>query len=57
MAPRELAQRIYYDSRVYDSEILALLISRFGADRLMIGTDFPFDIKNAVPWPISQPKD
>jgi len=48
-SPRELAKRIYYDGLVYDTEILALLIKRFGVDRLMIGTDFPFDIYERDP--------
>jgi aminocarboxymuconate-semialdehyde decarboxylase len=48
-SPRELAKRIYYDGLVYDTEILALLIKRFGVDRLMVGTDFPFDIYERDP--------
>lgn len=45
--------RFYYDILVHDEASLELLVRRVGADRLMIGTDYPFkgDIPGgAVNW-------
>lgn len=46
-------RRFYYDCLIHDEVSLELLIRRVGVDRLMIGTDFPFqgDIPGgAVDW-------
>lgn len=37
-----LARRLYVDTLVLDPEHLRLLVHRFGADRLLVGTDSPF---------------
>jgi aminocarboxymuconate-semialdehyde decarboxylase len=41
VSPTELARRLYYDSVVYDTEVIDFVISRFGAERVCIGTDIP----------------
>jgi aminocarboxymuconate-semialdehyde decarboxylase len=38
----ELLRRLWVDTLVFDSEHIPLLIERFGADHLMLGSDFPF---------------
>ena len=38
----ELVRRLWVDSLVFDPEHLRLLAHRFGADRVVVGTDFPF---------------
>jgi aminocarboxymuconate-semialdehyde decarboxylase len=43
-APAELARRLYFDTLVYDDAALRALIDRFGANRLLMGSDFPFAI-------------
>jgi len=46
-------RRFYYDCLIHDEHALELLVRRVGADRLMIGTDFPYqgDIPGgAVNW-------
>ncbi|MEU2348905.1 amidohydrolase family protein [Modestobacter sp. NPDC049651] len=40
-APVELARRFWYDSMVFDRRALRFLIDYLGADRLLVGSDFP----------------
>jgi aminocarboxymuconate-semialdehyde decarboxylase len=39
--PAELARRFYYDSLVFDRRAISYLIDMLGADRLLVGSDFP----------------
>jgi aminocarboxymuconate-semialdehyde decarboxylase len=43
--PSEYAKKIYYDTVVGSEEALRFLIDRVGADRVVLGSDWPF-----VPW-------
>lgn len=36
--------RLYFDTILHDSSNLAHLVARVGADRVMLGTDYPFDM-------------
>ncbi|TNE35444.1 MAG: amidohydrolase [Alphaproteobacteria bacterium] len=47
--PREGARRLYYDTLVYDKDALGYLIRKFGSDRLILGSDFPFTIHDRNP--------
>jgi len=38
----DLAKRLWVDSLVFDPEHLRLVARRFGADHIMLGSDFPF---------------
>lgn len=49
VSPSEQACRLFYDTLVFDPSTLNLLIERFGADQLMIGTDYPFAFHDARP--------
>jgi len=40
-SPVEYARRFYYDSLVFDRRALRFLVDYLGADRLLIGSDFP----------------
>jgi len=40
-SPVELARRFWYDSMVFDRRALRFLIDYLGADRLLVGSDFP----------------
>ena len=40
-SPLEYARRFYYDSLVFDRRALTYLIDLLGADRLLVGSDFP----------------
>ena len=48
--PTEYVKQMYYDSLVFTPEALRHLVAEVGADRVMIGTDYPF------PW-VSDPVD
>jgi aminocarboxymuconate-semialdehyde decarboxylase len=49
VAPDEQARRLFYDTLVYDKKALRYLVERFGAERLMVGTDYPFAILETDP--------
>ena len=49
-APTEYVKQMYYDSLVFTPEALRHLVAEVGADRIMIGTDYPF------PW-VGDPVD
>ncbi|MEU8244639.1 amidohydrolase family protein [Nonomuraea sp. NPDC048916] len=41
---RDYLRRFWYDSLVYDPATLRALVETVGADRVMVGTDYPFPI-------------
>lgn len=43
--PSHYLSRFGYDHVVYDPEILAALVRRVGSDRIMLGSDYPFDME------------
>ncbi|WP_288427629.1 amidohydrolase family protein [uncultured Agrobacterium sp.] len=47
--PSTQAKRLYADGLVFDGEALHRLISIFGEDRIMIGTDYPFNFREKAP--------
>jgi aminocarboxymuconate-semialdehyde decarboxylase len=47
--PSDYLRRIWFDSVVYEGESLARLIEAVGADRIVIGTDYPFDMGHYHP--------
>ncbi len=48
-SPSEQARQLYYDTLVFDAPTLRHLIASFGAEQLMIGTDYPFAFHDARP--------
>lgn len=40
-SPVEFARRFYYDSLVFDRRAIRFLVDYLGADRLLVGSDFP----------------
>ena len=42
--PSNYARRFFYDSLVFDPDAVTALIDRVGADRVAVGTDYPFAI-------------
>lgn len=48
-SPAELARRLYVDSLVYDPKTLALLIDLFGGTQVLVGSDYPFRIREQDP--------
>ena len=47
--PSEYLRRLYFDTVVFDPEQLAYMVRRFGADHLLLGTDYPYDMAEADP--------
>jgi aminocarboxymuconate-semialdehyde decarboxylase len=48
-APVEIARSFYYDTVLYDPSGLQYLAGRAGIDRLVVGSDYPFTIKQDRP--------
>ncbi|HET7597480.1 MAG TPA: amidohydrolase family protein [Burkholderiales bacterium] len=42
--PSAYLRRLYFDSITHDTELLELLCKRVGSDRVMLGSDYPFDM-------------
>lgn len=42
--PSEYLRQFYYDSIIHSTHVTGFLIDTVGPDRLMLGTDFPFDM-------------
>ena len=40
---------MYFDTMVFDPEMLRTLIRRWGADHVLLGTDYPFDMGETDP--------
>jgi aminocarboxymuconate-semialdehyde decarboxylase len=47
--PAEIAKSFYYDTVLYDSSALQYLADKVGANRLVVGSDYPFTIKQDRP--------
>lgn len=47
--PSSYVRRFYVDSAVFDPRALRLLVDVMGADRVMLGTDFPFPLGETEP--------
>lgn len=47
--PREYLKRIYLDTLVHDPMMLDYLVELFGADKLALGTDYPFPLGEHEP--------
>ncbi|MFF2486198.1 amidohydrolase family protein [Microbacterium sp. NPDC058062] len=50
--PSDYLRDIYYDSLVYDSDALHTLLDRVGPERVLMGSDYPFDM--GVDDPVSR---
>jgi aminocarboxymuconate-semialdehyde decarboxylase len=37
-------RRLYFDSLVYEADALEILVRRVGAEKVLLGGDFPFDM-------------
>jgi len=49
--PSAYLRRFYYDCIVYEESALRYLIDTVGVDRVVFGTDWPYDM--ALDWPVS----
>jgi len=48
-SPAEQARRLYYDTLVFETQMLRLLVATFGASQLMLGSDYPFNFHESAP--------
>jgi aminocarboxymuconate-semialdehyde decarboxylase len=48
-SPREYLSRVYYDSLVHDANYLRYFVTQVGAQRIALGTDYPFPLGEAKP--------
>jgi aminocarboxymuconate-semialdehyde decarboxylase len=48
-SPREYARLLYFDSLTLSAANLRFLVEQFGADHVVIGSDYPFDMGSADP--------
>jgi aminocarboxymuconate-semialdehyde decarboxylase len=48
-SPRELLRRFHFDALTHDVAALRFLVEQAGSDRVMVGTDDPFDMGEADP--------
>jgi aminocarboxymuconate-semialdehyde decarboxylase len=42
--PTTYLEKFYFDTIVFDPEMLKHLVNRYGADHVVLGTDYPFDM-------------
>ncbi len=47
--PSHYLSRLWFDSLTHDPETLRFLLGRAGAERVMLGTDYPFAMGEALP--------
>jgi aminocarboxymuconate-semialdehyde decarboxylase len=47
--PSDYLRRFHYDTIIHAARPLAFLIESVGADRVMFGSDFPFDMRSLLP--------
>lgn len=48
-SPLELLRRFHFDALTHDADALRFLVQKVGAERVMIGTDAPFDMAEEDP--------
>lgn len=48
-SPPELASRLYYDTVLHDPQALSFLVEKMGADHVVLGTDYPFEMGDPEP--------
>lgn len=47
--PSSYLEKFYFDTITFDPEMLKRLIDRFGADHVLLGTDYPYDMGEEDP--------
>ena len=49
MKPSYYLSKFYFDTLVFSNEQLSFLIKQYGVDRILLGTDYPFDMAEFNP--------
>ena len=55
--PSEFVDKLYFDSLVHDELTLKFLVDKIGADRLALGTDYPFPLGEHRPGKLVETSD
>jgi aminocarboxymuconate-semialdehyde decarboxylase len=55
--PSEFVDKLYFDSLVHDDLTLKFLVDKIGADRLALGTDYPFPLGEHRPGRLVEGSD
>jgi aminocarboxymuconate-semialdehyde decarboxylase len=42
--PSEYLHKLYFDTTVFSTDAVEYLVGEFGADHVLMGTDYPFDM-------------
>lgn len=48
-APSEFLKKFYYDTIVHDADTLKFILEKVGHERVLMGTDYPFDMGDLAP--------
>ena len=48
-APSDYLAKLYFDTNVFDPGMVRHLVDRFGAEHVLLGTDYPFDMGTVDP--------
>lgn len=56
-SPREQLDRLYFDTLVHDADTLRQLVRMFGAERLAVGSDYPFPLGESAPGSLVESLD
>lgn len=51
-APSEYLRRLYFDTLTHSPRALGWLLETVGPERVMLGSDFPFDMGTPAPWQV-----
>ncbi len=55
--PRDLVDKLYFDTLVHDPDMLHLLVDKFGANQFALGTDYPFVLGEHEPGQLIESMD
>ncbi len=55
--PRELVDKLYFDTLVHDPMMLRFLVEKFGPEQLALGTDYPFVLGEHEPGKLIESMD
>jgi aminocarboxymuconate-semialdehyde decarboxylase len=47
--PSTYLKKLYFDTMVFEPDQLAFLVQKYGADHILLGTDYPFDMGDDTP--------
>ena len=47
--PGEYLRKLYFDTMVFEPDQLAFLVGKYGADHIVLGTDYPYDMGESDP--------